>query len=107
MDGISQPAIKGFGDAPLPGQHVIDAKFALLGHDPAAPAASWLVDGSFLAFRQLEQLVPEFNDFVNKHPIAIPGLSPEKGSELLGCVPRTSGVFWTATHSGALFTERG
>jgi hypothetical protein len=42
------------------------------------------LDGSFLVFRYLEQLVPEFNDFVAKNPISIDGLSPDKGSELLG-----------------------
>ena len=43
---------------------------------------SWAVDGSFLAFRYLFQLVPEFHTFLKRNPI--PGLEPNLGSELLG-----------------------
>jgi hypothetical protein len=35
-------------------------------------------------FRHLEQLVPEFNQFLEVHAIQDPGLSPKEGSELLG-----------------------
>ena len=45
---------------------------------------AWALDGSFLAFRYLPQLVPEFNLFLKENPIPIPGLSPTQGSELLG-----------------------
>ncbi|KAG8732477.1 hypothetical protein FRC10_000893 [Ceratobasidium sp. 414] len=44
----------------------------------------WAVEGSFLAFRQLNQLVPEFHDFLEKNPIDHPGLDRKQGSELLG-----------------------
>lgn len=43
---------------------------------------SWALDGSFLAFRYLFQLVPEFQTFLKRNPIA--GLAPDLGSELLG-----------------------
>lgn len=43
---------------------------------------SWAVDGSFLAFRYLFQLVPEFETFLKKNPIV--GPAPDLGSELLG-----------------------
>ena len=48
--------------------------------DVARPA--WALDGSFLVFRYLSQLVPEFDTFLKKNPI--PGVPPEFGSELLG-----------------------
>jgi len=43
-----------------------------------------MVDGSFLAFRFLFQLVPEFNKFLKDNALKVPGLTPEQGSELLG-----------------------
>jgi deferrochelatase/peroxidase EfeB len=48
----------------------------------------WTKDGSFLAFRQLKQLVPEFNKFLADNPIADPGLTQEQGSDLLGACLR-------------------
>lgn len=60
LDGISQPALCGFQDH-LPGQEVIPPGIILHGH-PGDTAAStrplWAIDGSFLVFRQLKQLVP-------------------------------------------------
>lgn len=43
-----------------------------------------MVDGSFLVFRFLFQLVPEFDKFLKENPVKVPGLSPEEGSELMG-----------------------
>lgn len=86
MDGISQPAVDGFG-TPLPGQAVVSAGIILVGEDSDPSLSSrptWATDGSFLAFRQLEQKVPEFNQFLSDNPINEPGLTPEQGSELLG-----------------------
>ncbi|KAF8596549.1 Dyp-type peroxidase [Ceratobasidium sp. AG-I] len=84
-DGISNPAVKGIVTQ-LPGQRVIRPGVVLLGKegDPVASRPSWAVEGSFLAFRQLEQLVPEFHKFLTDNPIDLPGLPREKGSELLG-----------------------
>jgi len=86
MDGISQPAVSGF-NTPLPGQEVVPTGVILLGEDSdlnSGSRPSWTIDGSFLAFRQLEQKVPEFNRFLADNPIVIPGLTPQQGSELLG-----------------------
>jgi len=86
MDGISQPAVDGFA-SPLPGQEVVPAGVILLGEDSdpnAASRPSWAKDGTFLAFRQLAQNVPEFNKFLTDNPIIEDGLTPEQGSELLG-----------------------
>ncbi|EIN07233.1 Dyp-type peroxidase [Punctularia strigosozonata HHB-11173 SS5] len=44
----------------------------------------WAKDGSFLVFRHFQQLVPEFNQFLNVHAINDPGLTQEQGAELLG-----------------------
>ena len=57
--------------------------------DPSiAIRADWSTEGSFAAFRYLFQLVPEFNDFLNKNPIHEDGngkvLTPAEGSDLLG-----------------------
>ena len=88
-DGVSQPAID--ADAtPVktdPGQFRIPQGVALLGRDgdeKAGARPAWSLDGSLLAFRYLPQLVPEFNLFLKKNPLTLPGLTPEQGSELLG-----------------------
>ncbi|KAJ7085405.1 dye-decolorizing peroxidase precursor [Mycena belliarum] len=87
MDGISQPAVNGFTNPVLPGQTAVNAGVFLLGEqdDPSQGSRpSWAVDGSFLVFRQLQQLVPEFNQFLTDHPLDTDTLTPEQGSELLG-----------------------
>jgi len=88
MDGISQPAVRGFVTNPNPGQAVVDAGRILVGEpgDEILNRPTWTKDGSFLVFRQLKQLVPEFNKFLADNPLSIPGsgLSPKQGSELLG-----------------------
>jgi deferrochelatase/peroxidase EfeB len=85
FSGISIPAIKGF-DKPLPGQTEVDPKVFLFGQEGSPEGLpEWSKDGTFLAFRQLEQLVPEFDKFLSDNPIDLPGLDREKGSELLGC----------------------
>lgn len=85
LDGISNPAVKGVDAKPNPGQQTVRQGIILLGRegdDPTRP--SWALDGSFLSFRYLFQLVPEFNTFLKNNPITITGLSKEQGSELLG-----------------------
>ncbi|KAJ7366366.1 dye-decolorizing peroxidase precursor [Mycena albidolilacea] len=89
MDGIAQPAVNRFTNPVLPGQTPVDAGTFLLGEDSdpvtTSPArASWAKDGSFLVFRQLQQLVPEFNKFLTDNPLDVPNLTPAQGSELLG-----------------------
>ena len=61
MDGISQPAVKGFTQTPFPGQIVIEPGFFLFGEEGDSQASSrpaWAKDGTIMAFRQLKQLVP-------------------------------------------------
>lgn len=46
---------------------------------------SWAIDGSFLAFRYLKQLVPEFDDFLERNALEVPiGAPPNAGKDLLG-----------------------
>ncbi|KAJ6501276.1 fungal peroxidase [Mycena vulgaris] len=85
LDGISNPAVKGF-QSPLPGQAVVPAGEIILGETgDSVTRPSWAKDGSFLVFRQLKQLVPEFNKFVTDNPIRAPGIrTQQQGSDLLG-----------------------
>ncbi|KAF7335654.1 DyP-type peroxidase [Mycena venus] len=84
LDGISNPTVGGFQD-PLPGQALVPTGEILVGETgDNVTRPEWAKDGSFLVFRQLKQLVPEFNKFLADNPINEPGLTPEQGSELLG-----------------------
>ncbi|KAG8684865.1 hypothetical protein FRC08_013445 [Ceratobasidium sp. 394] len=83
-DGISNPAVRGIG-TPLPGQRVLPPGIIVTGKTgDTVHRPDWAVEGSFMAFRQLNQLVPEFHDFLEKNPIDLPGLDRKQGSELLG-----------------------
>ncbi|KAI0782337.1 DyP-type peroxidase [Abortiporus biennis] len=89
LDGISNPSVQGFDSAPPPGApDQVQPGVILLGRDgdsvPVGSRPSWTLDGSFLAFRYLFQLVPEFNEFLEKNPVQLPGLTPKEGSEFLG-----------------------
>jgi hypothetical protein len=59
------------------------------GDDLARSRPAWAIDGSFMVFRYLEQLVPEFDDFLIKHPIVDASLTPQEGSELQGYALQT------------------
>lgn len=92
LDGISNPAVQDVDTKPIPGQETIPQGIVLLGRKgddtletPPKPVTRppWALDGSFLSFRYLFQLVPEFNSFLKRNPI--PEVHPrELGSELLG-----------------------
>lgn len=87
LDGISNPAVTGFDKDPNPGPVPVNPGVIVTGHTgdlDQATRAAWAVDGSFLVFRYLFQQVPEFNDFLQKNPIAFQDLTPEEGSDLLG-----------------------
>lgn len=59
MDGIAQPAVKGFTTDVRPGQPLIDPGLFLLGETgDFSTRPNWAKDGSLMAFRQLQQLVP-------------------------------------------------
>jgi deferrochelatase/peroxidase EfeB len=82
-DGISQPGVDRFTTL-NPGQQGVPAGIALcrnVGDPWASFRPKWTKDGSFLVFRYFEQLVPEFDDFCKKHPIASAGAG---GAELAG-----------------------
>ncbi|KAH9848438.1 hypothetical protein C2E23DRAFT_739585 [Lenzites betulinus] len=87
LDSISQPAVAGIDVKPNPGQEAVRQGIILCGRDgdlSSDSRPSWAVDGSFMAFRYLAQLVPEFDTFLKNNPIQAIGLTPEQGSELLG-----------------------
>lgn len=99
MDGISQPAIKDYSPPLLPGQEQINQGIILCGREKddgvVVPGNNpipvtrppWALDGSFLTFRHLKQLVPEFNRFLERHPleVLVPNSSDDPtGAELLG-----------------------
>ncbi|KAJ7512546.1 fungal peroxidase [Mycena galericulata] len=84
QDGISNPAVTGFV-SPLPGQAAVAAGTILLGESgDTVTRPAWAQDGTFLAFRQLKQLVPEFNEFLTNNPIVDGNLTAQEGSDLLG-----------------------
>lgn len=65
LDGISNPAVAGV-NKDLSGQGPVQPGVILLGRDgdPVTDRQGWTKDGSFLAFRFLQQLVPEFDRFL-------------------------------------------
>lgn len=65
---------------------MIPAGIILVGEEgDTIDRPAWAQDGSFLAFRQLAQLVPEFNQFLADNALLIPGINTtEGGRELLG-----------------------
>ncbi|KAF7323749.1 Fungal peroxidase [Mycena kentingensis (nom. inval.)] len=73
------------GKAPFPGQAVVPPGQILFNNTgDAIIRPAWTKDGSFLAFRQLKQLVPEFNKFVNDNPLPVAGLTKKQQSDLFG-----------------------
>ncbi|KAF8531600.1 Dyp-type peroxidase [Gautieria morchelliformis] len=84
QDGLSQPPIIGFR-SPNKGEIATNPGIILLGEGgDIVSRPPWAKDSSFLAFRKLKQLVPEFNDFLTRNPILNGGSTPAEGSELLG-----------------------
>ncbi len=66
QDGISQPGINGL-TSPFPGQQMVDPGLFVLGYLGGGPdplPLQWMKNGSFMVFRQLQQLVPEFSAFI-------------------------------------------
>ncbi|KAI1339968.1 Dyp-type peroxidase [Xylariaceae sp. FL0016] len=97
-DGLSQPAVKGVNT--LPSETPVAQGVILLGREgdngvapagdttgPGITRPSWAIDGSFLAFRYLQQLVPEFDAFLEANALDVPKpILPgdPSGAELLG-----------------------
>jgi deferrochelatase/peroxidase EfeB len=85
MDGISQPAVIGFTPDIKPGQMQVPAGGILVGEDTdTVTRPSWAKGGSFLAFRQLQQRVPEFSQYLVDNALNVPGLSQQENADLLG-----------------------
>ncbi|EJD48669.1 DyP-type peroxidase [Auricularia subglabra TFB-10046 SS5] len=85
-DGIAQPALDGFGDT-HPGQLVVPPGMILTGMDGDSgvrPVDGWMTGGSFLVFRQLEQLVPEFDKFLLDNAPIVEGKTLQERADLLG-----------------------
>jgi hypothetical protein len=102
MDGISQPGVEGFTKTLKPGRAMVSTGKLLLGMNGDSDSRpAWSKGGSFLVFRQLEQLVPEFNKYLTDNTIVQPGLTVQQGADLLGArmigrwksVRRLSGSF--------------
>ena len=87
LDGVSQPAVSGVDTVINKGQETIGQGVILLGRDGDPLSQSrpdWAKDGSFLAFRYLSQLVPEFDAF-KKATAPKLGLDDETlGARLMG-----------------------
>jgi len=91
LDGISNPLVTGFDTVINPGPSPVQPGVMITGQagDPGLSIRKpWSVDGSFLSFRFLAQLVPEFNDFLKANALKKNGagtvLTPEEGSALIG-----------------------
>ncbi|EIN09037.1 peroxidase TAP [Punctularia strigosozonata HHB-11173 SS5] len=87
LDGISNPGVDGFTTDPKPGQSVVDAGIILTGEDgDSVTRPAWALDGSFLAFRKLKQLVPEYKKWLLDNAVQSPAgnLTQQEGADLLG-----------------------
>ncbi|KAJ8108503.1 dyp-type peroxidase [Nemania bipapillata] len=90
-DGLSQPAVKDVdaGVISEPGVSPVRQGIILLGREGDSVARpSWALDGSFLVFRYLKQLVPEFDAFLQANALKDvpfpPAPGDPTGAELLG-----------------------
>ncbi|KAJ7852918.1 hypothetical protein B0H14DRAFT_2580679 [Mycena olivaceomarginata] len=94
MDGISNPAITGLnGDISVPGQAAVAPGAIFVGEsgDKITDRPSWAKGGSFLVFRQLMQLVPEFKQRVRRAPPV--DISPTVDNPELGADPGRNNYF--------------
>lgn len=92
LDGISQPAISGWTTNILPGQAIVPTGVILAGRagDPNFTSRpTWAQDGTFMAFRWFQQLVPEFNKWTLDNAVQPPTaadltLNVQDAAEFLG-----------------------
>ena len=84
LDGVSQPAVLGLS-TPFPGQRALDPGLFVFGYGGAAtPKLPWMKNGSFMVFRRLKQLVPEFDQYLLTQAQAL-GMDPVLlGARLVG-----------------------
>ena len=103
MDGIAQPAVIGFDTPVSINQETIVPGIILQG-EPGDPGLddrqTWQKDGSFLVFRQLKQLVPEFNKFLKDNAPPVPTLTRQEQIDLFGA--RLVGRWKSVSHSSGI-----
>jgi len=83
LDGISEPGVTGSTKLHK-GQDAVSPAVFLLGNDMDTRTSTLAKDGSFLAFRKLNQLVPEFNSFLLHNGTGLDGMTPQEGADFLG-----------------------
>ncbi|KAJ5102311.1 hypothetical protein NUU61_004533 [Penicillium alfredii] len=83
-DEISQPQIRGLDPTPKKGeQRIIPPGWIFTGLDgDHAKQPRWATEGSFLAFREIEEKVPEFHKFVRESSQKIPSFDDGTGEKL-------------------------
>lgn len=96
-DGISQPYIQIEDDAtkrraPLPGQLTVNPGVIICKQpgDPQPKHPGWTSNGSFLVYRHLKQLVPEFDKFLEEtvlKNILDPPANPGPDQEVINAHP--------------------
>lgn len=87
LDGISNPAVIGFSPSFLPGQTLVPTGVILAARPgDAIPRPPWALDGTFMAFRKLQQKVPEFNQWTLANALqnSAGTLTQQQGADLLG-----------------------
>lgn len=91
--GISNPEVEDVtftGDKPMrfPGSPVVDMGLIVMGYDgdeDKSNRPAWAVDGSFLVFRKLKCLVPEFDEFLLKEGSRMfPNIDRQRAADRLG-----------------------
>jgi Dyp-type peroxidase family len=84
LDGVSQPGINGL-TTPFPGQRLLDPGLFAFGYVPTAnPPLPWMKNGSFMVFRRLKQLVPEFDNYLESQAQTLGTDSVLLGARLVG-----------------------
>ena len=84
LDGVSQPGINGLV-TPFPGQRLLDPGIFTFGYGPTVnPPLPWMKNGSFMVFRRLKQLVPEFDSYLTSQAQTLGTDSVLLGARLVG-----------------------
>ncbi|KAL0569478.1 dye-decolorizing heme-containing peroxidase [Marasmius crinis-equi] len=87
VDGITQPGVEGWDTdhSVTPGQAIVKPGVILLGEEgDNTPRPTWAKDGSFLCWRQLQQLVPEYHEYLDQNAPNVDGLSRDEAVHLFG-----------------------
>ncbi|KAL0575541.1 dye-decolorizing heme-containing peroxidase [Marasmius crinis-equi] len=87
VDGITQPGVEGWDTdkTVTPGQAIVKPGVILLGEEgDNITRPTWAKDGSFLCWRQLQQLVPEYHQYLDQNAPDVSGLSRDESVHLFG-----------------------